>query len=117
MIDLEHRLTWANEALVKLWGRGDVRGKRWLELAYEPWHPELHDREIDQVIATRRPIRGEVPFTGTGGRRVYDYIFAPEFGDQPPAHRGRAPRAEARPARRAGLEGDPVQGLLNSLAK
>ena len=40
----------------------------------------MHDREIDQVAATRGPIRGEVPFTGTNGRRVYDYIFVPVIG-------------------------------------
>jgi signal transduction histidine kinase len=33
-----------------------------------------------QVVATRQPIRGEVPFTGTFGRRVYDYIFVPVMG-------------------------------------
>ena len=37
----------------------------------------MHDDEIDRVIRTRRPIRGEVPFTGTHGRRIYDYIFSP----------------------------------------
>ena len=31
------------------------------------------------MIATRRPIHGEVPFNGRHGRRVYDYIFAPVF--------------------------------------
>jgi len=40
----------------------------------------MHGREIDQVKATRAPIRGEVPFTGTFGRRIYDYIFTPVFG-------------------------------------
>jgi PAS domain S-box-containing protein len=40
----------------------------------------MHDREIEQVIATGRPIRGDVPFTGTHGRRIYDYIFVPVFG-------------------------------------
>ncbi len=47
---------------------------------YEPWHAALHDREIEQVIATKKPIRGEVPFTGTNGRRIYDYIFVPVLG-------------------------------------
>ena len=40
----------------------------------------MHDREIDQVRATKEPIRGEVPFTGTHGRRIYDYIFVPVIG-------------------------------------
>jgi PAS domain S-box-containing protein len=40
----------------------------------------MHDREIEHVIATREPIRGQVPFTGTFGRRIYDYIFVPVLG-------------------------------------
>src|ERR1700759_1887090 len=48
-----------------------------LELGYADWHAAMHDRELEQVIATKRPIRGEVPFSGTFGRRVYDYIFTP----------------------------------------
>ena len=71
----------------------DAIGKNCLELGYEPWHAEMHDREIDQVVATRRPIRGEVPFTGTNGRRIYDYIFVPVIGRdggsrRSPARRG-----------------------------
>ncbi|MEO7642604.1 MAG: PAS domain-containing sensor histidine kinase, partial [Ramlibacter sp.] len=77
VFDLDHRALYANDALVKTWGVGDVRGKKWMELGYEQWHADLHDAEIDRVIATRAPIRGEIPFTGTNGRRIYDYIFAP----------------------------------------
>jgi len=83
IFDLEHRFIYANEALLRMWGRSreEAIGKNCLELGYEPWHAEMHDREIDQVVATRRPIRGEVPFTGTNGRRVYDYIFVPVLGE------------------------------------
>jgi PAS domain S-box-containing protein len=80
VFDLEHRAVYANEALVKVWGVGDVRGKKWMDLGYEQWHADLHDAEIERVIATRAPIRSEIPFTGTNGTRVYDYIFAPVFG-------------------------------------
>lgn len=82
VFDLQHRFTYANEALLTMWGRTsqDALGKTCLELGYEPWHAEMHDREIEQVKATGKPIRGEVPFTGTNGRRIYDYIFAPVFG-------------------------------------
>ncbi|HVE57362.1 MAG TPA: ATP-binding protein, partial [Pyrinomonadaceae bacterium] len=55
-------------------------GKNCLELGYEPWHAEMHDREIEQVVATKQPIRGDVPFNGTSGRRMYDYIFVPIIG-------------------------------------
>ncbi|WP_437230246.1 PAS domain S-box protein [Planctomicrobium sp. SH661] len=82
VFDLEHRFTYANEALLRMYGKTaeEAIGRTFLELGYEPWHAEMHEREIDEVRATRRPIRGEVPFNGTYGRRVYDYIFAPVFG-------------------------------------
>lgn len=78
----QHQFTYVNDALLRMWGRTfeDSVGKTCLQLGYEPWHAEMHDREIDTVVATRKPIRGEVPFTGTNGRRIYDYIFAPVFG-------------------------------------
>ena len=84
---------YANEALMKTWGVDDVRGKKWMELGYEQWHADMHDREIDQVIATRAPIRGEIPFTGTNGRRIYDYIFAPVLGSARRSRRGRGHHA------------------------
>ena len=82
VFDREHRFTYANQALLSMWGRtlDEAIGKRCLELGYEPWHADMHEREIDQVVATRKAIRGEVAFTGTNGRRLYDYIFAPVFG-------------------------------------
>jgi PAS domain S-box-containing protein len=82
VFDLSHRFIYANEALLAMWGRTpeDALGKDCLELGYEPWHAEMHGREIDQVVATRLPIRGEVPFTGTSGRRIYEYIFVPVVG-------------------------------------
>ena len=73
------RAIYANDALLKVWGVEDVRGKTWMDLGYEQWHADMHDRELAQVISTRAPIRGEIPFTGTNGRRIYDYIFAPVF--------------------------------------
>jgi PAS domain S-box-containing protein len=80
VFSLDHRVLYANAALVTMWGAGDPVGKTFLELGYEPWHAEMHDREIDQVRATKAPIRGEVPFSGTTGRRIYDYIFVPVLG-------------------------------------
>jgi PAS domain S-box-containing protein len=65
-----------------MWGRtwDEAIGRNCLELGYEAWHAQMHDREIEQVKATRQPIRGEVPFHGTFGRRIYDYIFVPVLG-------------------------------------
>ena len=82
VFSLDHRVLYANDSLIRMWGRGrdGAIGKTFLEIGYEPWHAEMHDREIDQVRATKQPIRGEVPFTGTNGRRIYDYIFVPVIG-------------------------------------
>jgi PAS domain S-box-containing protein len=82
VFDLDHKFTYANEVLLRLWGRNreEAIGKTCLELGYEPWHAALHDREIEEVKATRKPIRGEVPFNGTFGRRIYEYILVPVLG-------------------------------------
>jgi PAS domain S-box-containing protein len=82
VFDLDRRFVYANEILLRMWGKtaDQAIGKTFLEIGYEPWHAEMHDREIEQVKATRQPIRGEVPFNGTFGRRIYDYIFVPVFG-------------------------------------
>ena len=80
--DLQHRFTYANEALTTMWGipLAEALGKTTRELGYPEWQADMHDREIEEVIATRKPIHGEVPFTGATGRRVWDYIFAPVIG-------------------------------------
>ena len=80
VFSLDHRILYANEALVAMWGTGEPVGKTFLEIGYEPWHAEMHGREIDQVRETKKPLRGEVPFSGTFGRRIYDYILVPVIG-------------------------------------
>jgi PAS domain S-box-containing protein len=82
VFDLNHRFTYANQALLAMWGRtwDESIGKNCLELGYPDWHAALHGREIEQVKATKQPIRGEVPFTGANGTRTYDYIFVPVIG-------------------------------------
>ena len=82
VFDLNHRFTYANKVLLGMWNRTweEAIGKNCLELGYEPWHAAMHDREIDEVIATRQPVRGEVPFAGAYGRRIYEYIFTPVLG-------------------------------------
>src|SRR6478672_720023 len=73
VFDLDHRFVYANKALLEMWGKtwDEAIGRNCLELGYEPWHAEMHDREIEQVKSTGKPIRGEVPFSGTFGRRIY----------------------------------------------
>ena len=81
--DRRLRCTYANQALLKTWGRTweATIGRTFLELGYEPRLAALHEREMAQVFSTKEPHRGEIPSTGTNGRRVYDYIFVPIFGD------------------------------------
>ena len=79
VFDLNHRFTYANDMLLEVWGKtwDEAIGKNCLELGYPAWHAAMHDRELDQVVATKRPFRGEIPFTGTHGTRIYEYIFVP----------------------------------------
>lgn len=80
VFDLDYRFTYANEALLNMWGKSwdNAIGKKLIENGYEPWHAEMHEREIDQVVATKRLIRGEVSFPHASlGPRIYDYIFTP----------------------------------------
>lgn len=84
VFNLNYEFTYANKALLDMWGSTweNSIGKRLLENGYEPWHAEMHEREIDEVVATKKSIRGEVSFPhATMGRRIYDYIFAPVFGE------------------------------------
>jgi PAS domain S-box-containing protein len=82
VFNLGHQFIYANDALLAVWGKSWIQaiGKTCLELGYEPWHAEMHNLEIDKVVATKKPIRGEVPFYGYAGRRTYDYIFVPVLG-------------------------------------
>ena len=83
VFDLQHRFIYANPALLAMWGLEweQAQGRTCLELGYEPWHAAMHDDEIERVVATRAPIRNDVPFHhSTLGWRVYDYIFIPVFG-------------------------------------
>ncbi len=80
VFDLNYRFTYANDALLTMWGKtwDTAIGKGLLENGYEPWHAKMHEREIDRVVATKQRIRGEVSFPhATLGRRIYDYIFSP----------------------------------------
>lgn len=82
VFDLRHRFTYANAALLDTWGRSwsEVIGKTCLEVGYPDWQAATHDSEIDQVIVSKRSVRGEVPFRGPHGERIHDYIFVPVFG-------------------------------------
>ena len=85
VFDLNYKFVYANAALLAMWGRSweESIGQGLLALGYEPWHAEMHEREIDKVVATKKAIRGEVSFPhAVLGRRIYDYIFAPVMDER-----------------------------------
>ncbi|SDU28457.1 PAS domain S-box-containing protein [Verrucomicrobium sp. GAS474] len=80
IFDLQGRFLYANVSLLKVWDKtlDQIVGKTCHELDYPAWHADMHMREIEEVIRTKAPIRGEVPFTGGSGiYGIYDYIFKP----------------------------------------
>ncbi|WP_173002944.1 PAS domain S-box protein [Chitinophaga sp. SYP-B3965] len=85
VFNLNYRFIYANTALLTMWGKSweQAIGKGLLDNGYEPWHAEMHEREIDQVVSTMQPVRGEVFFPHvTLGKRIYDYIFVPVLNEQ-----------------------------------
>jgi PAS domain S-box-containing protein len=84
IFDPEGRFLYANAALLKVWAKtlDQVIGKTCHDLGYPTWHADMHMREIREIVQTRKPIRGEVPFTGDSGiSGIYDYIFKPVLRD------------------------------------
>ncbi|MGN6490716.1 MAG: PAS domain-containing sensor histidine kinase, partial [Agriterribacter sp.] len=80
VFDLDARFSYANEALLTMWGRtkDNSFGKSLLEVGYEPWHAAMHEREIEHIKKTKETVRGEVAFPhATLGKRIYDYILVP----------------------------------------
>lgn len=80
VFDLDARFSYANEALLTMWGRTKENsfGKSLLEVGYEPWHAAMHEREIEHIKKTKESVRGEVAFPhATLGKRIYDYILVP----------------------------------------
>ena len=81
--DLDGKFVYANRRLLEVWGKSasEAVGKSLTELGYPKWHAEMHLRELAQVIETRQPVKGVVPFTGGSGiSGVYEYIFTPVCG-------------------------------------
>ncbi len=84
VFDTQYRFTYVNKALLEMWGKTweTAVGKGLRENGYEEWHAQMHEREIDHIVATHESVRGEVSFPhATLGRRIYDYIFNPVFDD------------------------------------
>ncbi|MFT3934123.1 MAG: PAS domain-containing protein [Chitinophagaceae bacterium] len=82
--DLQYRFTYANKALLQMWGKtwDTAIGVGLRENGYEEWHAAMHEREIDDVVRTKKPVRGEVSFPHAElGKRIYDYILIPVLGE------------------------------------
>jgi len=80
VFDLSGRFIYANRRLLEVWGVtfDQAVGKSLIELGYPQWHADMHHRELRQVLETKKPIKGEVPFTGGSGiSGMYEYIFTP----------------------------------------
>jgi PAS domain S-box-containing protein len=84
ILDPQGRFLYANARLLKVWAKtlDQIIGKTCHELGYPTWHADMHMREIQEIVRTKQPIRGEVPFTGDSGiSGIYDYIFKPVLDD------------------------------------
>ena len=85
VFDLDYKFTYANKALLTMWGKSaeEAIGRGLIENGYEDWHAEMHEKEIDTVVAEKKAIRGTVSFPHAElGRRIYDYIFVPVFNEK-----------------------------------
>lgn len=85
VFNLDYQFTYANKALLDMWGKTAEQaiGKGLRDNGYEEWHAAMHEREIDEVVVTKKSIRGTVSFPHAElGKRIYDYIFAPVFNDK-----------------------------------
>lgn len=83
--DLNYKFTYVNSALLTMWGKtwDTAIGKGLRENGYEEWHAQMHEREIDHVVATKDSVRGEVAFPhAVLGKRIYDYILIPVINEQ-----------------------------------
>lgn len=85
VFDLSYKFTYANKALLNMWGKTaeTAIGYGLRENGYEEWHALMHEREIDEIVATKKRIRGTVSFPHAElGKRIYDYILAPVLNEQ-----------------------------------
>lgn len=79
MFDLQGRFTYMNKSLLDLWQKTfeQAVGKNFYELDYPPDLADKLQRQIQEVITTRRPLKDETPYTSAFGTRAYEYIFVP----------------------------------------
>ncbi|MHC5862583.1 PAS domain-containing hybrid sensor histidine kinase/response regulator [Nostoc sp.] len=77
--DLSGRFTYINQPLLDLLQKtsGQALGKNFFDLEYPTDLAARLQRQIQQVIETRQPLKDETPYTSASGTRAYEYIFVP----------------------------------------
>jgi PAS domain S-box-containing protein len=81
--DLDGRFTYVNRALLALWQKPleEAVGKNFFDLGYPDELAARLQRQVQEVIDTRLPLRDQTPFTSpTGDTGQYEYIFVPVCG-------------------------------------
>ncbi|MCC5666185.1 PAS domain S-box protein [Nostoc sp. CHAB 5784] len=80
--DLAGRFTYVSPALLNLWQKtsDEALGKNFFDLDYPTDLATRLQQQIQQVIATRQPLKDETPYTSAIGTRAYEYIFVPLLG-------------------------------------
>lgn len=84
VFDLDGRFTYVNRALAKFLERTteSVIGLNFFDLGYPHHLATVLQRQIQNVITTKHPVRDETPFTAPSGKLgYYEYIFAPVIGE------------------------------------
>ena len=78
-LDLEGRFTYISRSLLDLWRLtyDEAVGKNFHQLNYPPELAATLQDQIQKVIQTRRPLKGETPYTSAEGTRMYEYLFFP----------------------------------------
>ena len=83
IFDREGRFRYVNKALLDLWGLKleDALGKNFFDLKYPDDLAGRLQRQIQQVVETRKGLKDETPYTSpTGAGGYYEYIFQPVLG-------------------------------------
>ena len=82
VFDLKGRFRYVNQALLNLWGKQlpEAVGKSFFELDYPPDLADRLQRQIQQVVETKQPVKDETSYTSAMGERQYEYIFVPVLG-------------------------------------
>ncbi|MFN6525894.1 ATP-binding protein [Nostoc sp. ChiSLP03a] len=77
--DLSGRFTYVNQPLLDLLQKTSAQalGKNFFDLDYPTDLATRLQRQIQQVIETRQPLKDETPYTSAFGTRAYEYIFVP----------------------------------------